>query len=238
MRSILIALLLAAPSLAYAQAERESPEKGEEVHDPTQHYNWASHLSPYGKNGYQSLDEEGGPMGDGKLGPEGKPLKEGEEEEQMSPPFIFVLINFGLLLILLGKKAAPIANEMAMKRSDEIKTSLDEAARLRTAAKDKLDEYNAKLKQAESEIDTMIKTMRETAEEDRKRIIAAAEAQAALLKKDAEERIAAEIDRARHTLQREVVEAAAAVAEKTLREKTTPADQNNLVDSFLKGVSA
>jgi len=83
----------------------------------------------------------------------------------------------------------------------------------------------------------MITTMREAAEAERQRIIANAEAQAVALKKDAEERVAAEIDRARHILQHEVVAAAAQVAEKLLREKTTPTDQAGLVDNFIRGIA-
>jgi F0F1-type ATP synthase membrane subunit b/b' len=215
----------------------EHEEHGEGDHDPSREFNWTSHPSPFGKGSYNSYDVEGGPMGDGAMGPEKRPLLAGEEEEPMSVPFMFVLFNFGLLLILLGWKAGPIATEMAQKRSDEIKTALDEAARLRNAAKDKLDEYSSKLRTAESEIDQMITTMRETAESDRQRIIAAAEAQAAILQKDAAERIAAEIDRPRAILRQEVVLAASGVAEKLLREKTTATDQSNLVDAFQKDVN-
>jgi F-type H+-transporting ATPase subunit b len=244
-KRLAILALLCVPTLASAQpAEMEgghAPEHGAEHeaghHDPSQEFNWVSHPMPFGSDSYKKFDAKGGPLGDGAMGIEKRPLAPGEEEEPMSVPFIFVLINFGLVLILLGKKAGPIATSMASTRSDEIKTALDEAARLRNAAKDKLDEYSTKLKTAESEIDQMITTMRETAESDRQRIIAAAEAQAALLQKDAAERIAAEIERARVVLRREVVMAASGVAEKLLREKTTATDQSNLVDAFLKDVN-
>jgi len=164
----------------------------------------------------------------------------GGEHRARRVRFLVTLLGFSMslfLLVLLGWKAGPIARDMAAKRSDEIKNALDEAARLRTAAKGKLDEYSTKLRAAEGEIDQMIKAMLESAEAEKQRIIANAEAQAAAMKKDAEERIAAEIDRARHALQQEVVAAAATVAEKVLREKTTPTDQSNLVDTFIRGIA-
>lgn len=191
--------------------------------DPSKSFNWFGHLSPFGSDSYKSLDKHGGTLEPG--------------EDAMSVPFVLVLINFAIVLFIIGWKVGPIAGQMAAKRSDEIKSALDEAARLRAQAKEKLVEYDRKLRAAETEIDVMIKEMRADAESEKARIIAAAEAQAAALKKDAEERIAAEIDRARVTLQREVTAAAGAIAEKVLREKTTAADQAKLVDAFLREVS-
>jgi F0F1-type ATP synthase membrane subunit b/b' len=66
--------------------------------------------------------------------------------------------------------------------------------------------------------------------------MAAAEAQAAAVKKDAEQRIAAEIQRARVELAREVSLAATAAAEKLLRDKATAADHTKLIDTFVKDV--
>jgi F0F1-type ATP synthase membrane subunit b/b' len=78
--------------------------------------------------------------------------------------------------------------------------------------------------------------MRIDAENDKKRILAAAEVQAAQMKKDAEQRIAAEIEAARAMLTREVTAASAAATEKLLREKMTAGDQQNLVNAFITDV--
>lgn len=245
-KSILIALaLVGAPSAAAAQhAEHPDtptaaeivtqPGEGHGAHgaghhaDPSKYFNWfdGADLS------YKNKDQYGGPLGDGKVGPEARP----GDEAPMSVPFILVLINFGILLILIGWKVAPMANRAAANRSDDIKTALDEAAKLRAQAQTKLEEYSTKLKAAEDEMAQMIDGMRKDAEAEKARIIAAAEAQARALEKDAEERIAAEIVRARAELQREVVIAAAGVAEQLLRARTTPADQAKLVDTFLADV--
>ncbi|MCA9676752.1 MAG: ATP synthase F0 subunit B [Kofleriaceae bacterium] len=207
---------------------------GHEAHDPTRTYNWTGGLDL----SYKNKDAEGGPLGDNAMGPEKRPLADGEHEEAMSVPFVLVLFNFGLLLIVLAKWGAPAARQMAEKRSDDIKSALDEAARLREQAKGKLAEYSSKLKAAEDEMAKMIEAMRQDAEAERARVIAAAEAQAVALKKDAEERIAAEIERARYALQLEVVAAATTVAEQLLRSKTTATDQASMVDAFVKNVAA
>ncbi|HVV83251.1 MAG TPA: hypothetical protein VHE35_09230 [Kofleriaceae bacterium] len=204
------------------QEQHEGPVEAES--DPTRTYNFF-HMH-YGK------DQYGGKFGDGVQGPHNEP------EEPMSAPFAFALINFGILLVLLGKYGGPAARKMAETRSDEIKSALDEAAKLRQAAAAKLDEYSTKLKAAEAEMTSMLTNMRADAEVEKQRILAAAEAQAAAVQRDADLRIAAEIDRARTELAREVAVAAAAAAEKLLRERTTPADQVAMVDTFIKDVES
>jgi F-type H+-transporting ATPase subunit b len=194
-----------------------------EVHAPI---NW--YQLHYGK------DVMGGPMGDGKLGD--TPLGPNDKEESMSPPYLLAVLNFAILVLILAKFGRPAARKMAETRSDQIKTALDEAARLRDAAQAKLDEYGKKLAAADAEIKQMIEGMRADAEEDRKRVIAAAEAQAAALKKEAEERIAAEIDFARHALARDVAVAAATAAETLIKQKITNTDQTKLVDTFISDV--
>jgi F-type H+-transporting ATPase subunit b len=155
----------------------------------------------------------------------------------MPAPFLYLVGNFVLLLAILAWKGAPAARKAAQGRHDEIQKALDEAARLRSQAKTKLDEYQSKLAAAEKEIAAMVEGMRADAEADKKRIIAAAEAQAAALKKDAEERINAEILRARTLLTREVANAAATAAETMIREKATAQDQSRLVDSFIGDIA-
>jgi len=192
--------------------------------DPTKNFNWTGHWAPFGSSSYNNLDEHGGSLESG--------------EEHMSVPFVLVLINFGIILFILGWKVAPIARQMAEKRSDDIKGALDEAGRLRDQAKAKLEEYSAKLKAADTEINRMLQQLRADAEAERARIIAAAEEAAALMKKDADDRIRMEIERANVALQQEVVRAATIAAEQILREKTTPADHQKLVDAFLGNVVA
>lgn len=233
--ALVLGFLFGAPTLAGAQPEATGAatepagehgahgEAAQAGHDPTKDFNWY-HLH-WGK------DVKGGKLDDGKLGDE--PLPAGEKEEPMSAPFVLMVVNFALLLLILGKFGAPVARKVAQERSDQIKNALDDASRLRREAQTKLDEYTAKLAASDDEIKKMLEGIRADAEDDRKRVIAAAEAQAASLKKEAEERIAAEIERARHALAREVAVAASGVAEKLLRDKTTAADHTKLIDGFI-----
>ncbi|MEZ4367693.1 MAG: hypothetical protein R2939_15665 [Kofleriaceae bacterium] len=204
--------------------------------DPSKHFNFFDGV-PFG---YTSMDIEGGPLGDGKLGTgeHARPLAPGEPEEGMSAPFIGMLFNFAVLLILLYWKAGPIATTAARERSEQIESALEEAAKLRAAAQAKLDEYGAKLAAADAEITKMVEGMRADAEAEKARVLAAADAQAAAMKRDADERIAAEIARARALLTREVTSAAARAAEQLVRDRATAADQTRLVDGFIADLAA
>jgi F-type H+-transporting ATPase subunit b len=206
----------------------------EEGHDPTKHFNFIG-IQPGHLFDYRGKDEFGGPFGDGKM-VDPQTGHELHEEEPASPPFVFMLLNFAVLLGILAWKGRPVAHQAAAERHDLIKAALDEAARLRQQAADKLAEYESRLKDADTEIKNLVDGMRVDAENDKKRILAAAEAQAAQMKRDAELRIAAEIEQARAQLTREVTAAAAAATEKLLRDKLTAGDQQALVGAFITDV--
>jgi F-type H+-transporting ATPase subunit b len=219
-----------------SDAEKKLHAAGEEELDPSKHFNYIG-IQPGHLFDYRGKDELGGPLGDGKMTDPatGQTVR---EEEPASPPFVFVLVNFAILLALLLKVGWPMAQKTARERHDLIKTALDEAARLRQQAADKLADYEARLKAADAEIKQLVDGMRADADKEKQRILAAAEAQAAQMARDAEQRIAAEIELARAQLTREVTAAAAAATEKLLREKLTAGDQQKLVAGFITDIQA
>jgi F-type H+-transporting ATPase subunit b len=228
--ALVLGFFLGLPGLALAGGAAEGEHGAEAGHheDPTTNWNW--YEWHWGK------DVKGGPLDDGKIGDQ--PLPPGTKEEAMPAPFLFMVINFLIVVFILVKYGAPAARKAAEDRSDQIKTALDEAARLRDQARSKLDEYTAKLSAADAEIKQMIDAVRADAEDDRKRVMAAAEAQAIAVKNEAADRIAVEIERARHALSREVAVAAAAAAEHLIRAKSTAGDQTTLVDGFIAELGA
>ena len=250
LKKLLPLLIVLVPVLAHAQpdspeaarATTEASELNPEPVDPTEHFNWfgfeKGHLFDYiGK------DEYGGKFGDDTMTDKhGNVVKnekgEKEEEEPASPPFIFMLINFGIFLLILGKTLWPAAQKMSAERHDQINTALEEAAKLREQAQKKLSEYEARIKDVDAEVKKIIDDIRAAADEDKKRILENAERQAKQMKHDAELRIAAEIEMARHSLAKEVAAAAATATEKLLKDKTTPDDQKKLVGNFISGMGA
>ncbi|MBV8756573.1 MAG: ATP synthase F0 subunit B [Deltaproteobacteria bacterium] len=239
----------AQPDPEVARETKEAAEVKPDPVDPTEHFNWFNVH-------YSGKDEYGGVFGDdvmkradGSVVTEEKEeidpatgkshtVVEKAEEEPMSPPFIFMLINFGLFLIILAKYLAPAGAKAAQERHDLIKTALDEAAKLREQAQQKLTEYEARIKNVDDEVKKIVNDIRAAADEDKKRILENAERQSAQMKRDAELRIAAEIEMARAKLAREVAAAASQATEKLLREKVTSDDQKKLVGNFISGMGA
>jgi F-type H+-transporting ATPase subunit b len=223
-----------APAVGGESAEvqrltHEAAELEEQPHDPTAHFNYLNF-------DFRGKDEFGGKFGDGQMVDEktGHVVK---EEEPMSAPFILMLVNFAILLFILAKFGGPVARKTAQERHDQIKTALDEAAKLREQAAQKLAEYENRIKDVDKEVKAIVDGIRADAESDKKRILEAATTQAAQMKRDAEIRIAAEIEYARKALQKEVTVAAAGATEKLLKEKVTGDDQNKLVSTFISNMS-
>jgi F-type H+-transporting ATPase subunit b len=232
----IVAVVLALGGAAEAKEGQAKVSGAVTHHDMYRYFNIADDLSLS-----PSTDVLGGKLGDGRnVSPDGKILIDDHGqiagEEKRPPAFVFMLLNFAVFAWLVAKFARPAASKLAAERHDQIKTALDEAAKLRKEAADKLAEYESRLKAADDEVKKLVEGMKADAESDKKRILAAAEAQAAQLKREAEQRIAAEIMYARAQLTRDVTAAATAVAEKILREKLQPTDQQALVARFVSAL--
>lgn len=218
----------------YGEGQEGAPGEGGEIEDPSKHFNFTDFS-------YRGKDEFGGPIGDGKMeekNDKGEVVHVVREEEPMSPPFVLMLVNFGLLLVILGKYGWPVATKMSEDRSDQIKTALDEAAAIRDKARAKLAEYESRTANLDADMKKLVDGIRADAEADKARILAQAETQAAQMKRDADLRIAAELELARAQLTKEVTAAAAAATEKLLRTNVTATDQNNLVGKFISQLEA
>ena len=235
---ILIALLFSTAAYAQdppdekARLSKEVSEEDPTPEDPTAHFNYTNF-------DWRGKDEFGGAFGDGMQTDQHGVVH--HEEEPMSPPFLLALLNFGLLLLILAKVNIPIfgfrsLRETARTRHDDIKSAVDEAAKLRDEAAKKLKDYETRIKDLDSEIQKLVDGIRADAEADKKRILEQAERQAAQMKRDADLRIAAEIELARASLAKEVSNAASKATEKILRDKTTPDDQSRLVSTFITGM--
>src|SRR5205814_909729 len=93
-----------------------------------------------------------------------------------------------------GENAPNTPNGIVEKRHALTKTALEDDARIRDAGANKLAEYEAGIKNVDDEVKKIVEGIRADAEADKKRILEAAAAQAATMKRDADLRIAAEIE--------------------------------------------
>ena len=156
-----------------------------------------------------------------------------KEHRHMPPPFGFALINFAVFALIMYRLAARPLREFVKTRHLTIKNDLEEAAKLKAAAQEKLHEYEQRIAGIDKEIADLVAQVRAEAEAEKQRIVAQAAEQAKRLAADAEAQIKTELSRARARLRKEAVEAAVATAESLLREKLSADDQKKLAERFV-----
>ena len=154
--------------------------------------------------------------------------------EKLPPPFLGALTNFVVLLFLVGRFAGPSMTRFVRERHETIAKQIEESTRLRDEAQRKLEEYSVKLTGLQAEIERLVSEIRADAENDRRRILAEAEARAQRMKRDAEQQIQAEMNRVKALLERETVLQAVAIAEKLIRDRAGQVQQKELADRFVK----
>jgi F-type H+-transporting ATPase subunit b len=214
-------LLCASP----VSAGGSEPAHGEDAAEAG-HHGSPNPIKNFANFGYRGKDDHGGAY---------EPDK---GDHKMPAPFAMSLLNFGVLLFLLGKFAAPGIKKMTADRHDVIAKQLAESAKLRDEAKIKLDEYSRKVSDLDAEIARLVDGIRLEAETEKNRVIREATERAERMKKDAEQQIQAEMARVRAELEREATLAALAVAEKLLTEKTTDADQKAMSERFIQALGS
>jgi len=150
-----------------------------------------------------------------------------------TPPFIAMLVNFGILVAgyyLLGRK--PIAAGLQSRR-DRIAKDIEEAQKMRREAEARAKLYQGKLAKLEDEVRLAREGLVKAGEAERDRIVLDAEAKGERMRKDAQFLVEQELKQIRIDLQRETVETAIAAAEELLKKRVTMADQERLAEDYL-----
>jgi F-type H+-transporting ATPase subunit b len=150
-----------------------------------------------------------------------------------TPPFIAMLINFGILAAgyyFLGRK--PIAAGLQARR-DTISREIEEAQRMKHEAEERAKTYQAKLEKLEEELAAARESLVRAGEAESERIVREAEAKAERMRKDAEFLVEQELKKLRGELLRGTVDAAVAAAEELLKKRVTSADQERIAEDYL-----
>jgi F-type H+-transporting ATPase subunit b len=150
-----------------------------------------------------------------------------------TPPFIAMLVNFGILLggyYLLGKR--PIAAALRSRR-DGIAKDIDEAQRMKAEAEARAKTYQAKLERVAEEARAARDALLRTGEAERDRIVKDAEAKADRMRRDAEFLVQQELKQIRLDLLRDTVEMAVLAAGELLAQRITQEDQERLAEAYL-----
>lgn len=134
----------------------------------------------------------------------------------------FVIKHAVNLLILIGIiiyfSKTPIKKALEKRRSN-LSREIDRAKVEIDDAKTKFEEYSKKIDGLEAETASLIQSIREIGENEKKEIIAQAEKTCELIKKETTETIELETFRARQKIQQEVIANSVELAEKLIREK-------------------
>jgi F-type H+-transporting ATPase subunit b len=155
-----------------------------------------------------------------------------------TPPFVAMVVNFGILAAgyyLLGRK--PIAAALQSRR-DAIAKEIEEAQKMRQEAEARAMIYQAKLERLEEEVRTAREALIRAGEAERDRIVAEAEAKAERMRKDAEFLVAQELKQIRLDLWRDTLDAAVTAAEELLKQRVTQTDQERIAEDYLTDLGA
>jgi len=157
----------------------------------------------------------------------------GEESQQ----FWGAILNFALLVFVLRLLLKAPLSKFLGDRKNAIERGISEAAEAKRAAEAVHQTYTERLKTLDAELAKLRKDVADAAERDRARIVSEANSTVARLKSETQALIDRQAEQLESHIRREVVAAAAAAAEKAVREQSTPEDHVRLAEAFVRELS-
>ena len=150
--------------------------------------------------------------------------------------FLYRCFNFALMVgVLVYFVNKPIRKGLK-ERSAGIEKTLAEAEAAKQAAEAKHREYTEKLAKATEEIASIAASIRHEGELERDKIVAAAKQMAAKIEREAENKAAGVVTKARTELREEASRLAVELAEDMLKKQVSSDDQKRLVDEYMQKV--
>ena len=151
----------------------------------------------------------------------------------LTTDFLGTLINFGVLLLIIGWVIRKKGNPALAARRAQVEKELAEAQRLRAEAEARHMATATRLEKLDEEILQIRADMIKAGEAERDRIVAQAEEKAARMRKDTSFFIEQQMKQLRKELTQQAATAAVAAAQELLREGTNEADQDQLAEAYL-----
>jgi len=144
--------------------------------------------------------------------------------------------NFLILITVLVYFTKDMLIANMNTRRETLAKALADAEKARQEAEALKAEYTARLKDMGAELERLRSEMRAQAEDEKARIVKAAQAQAARIKTEADFTAKQEVLVAQFKLREEAARLAVQVAEQVVREVITDKDRDRLMNDFLTGV--
>jgi len=148
----------------------------------------------------------------------------------------FPLANFLIYSFILVKFAFPLVRDFLRSRRDEVVSTISQASAKKQAAEALVNEYRAKLAGLETEVQSILASLRQEGERERNRVVSEAQATAVKIKEDASFLAEQEVKMARQKLREEMAELAAATARQLVERNLSSADQTRLADDFIQTI--
>ncbi len=154
------------------------------------------------------------------------------------PPFIGPLVNFGLLVLIGYMALKRTINPALNARRASMEAEIAAAKKLHVDAEAMHREVAQRLAHVDTEIGVLRAEFVRAGEAERDRIVAEARERAERMRTEGAQVIAQEIAVMREEIKREVVLAAVAAAEESVRKTITPADLERLTEAYLTEILA
>lgn len=158
----------------------------------------------------------------------------GPDWKQLGSQTINFLIYLGIIVFLAKK---PMANFFAARR-EEVVAAMNASKVAIEAAETRLAETMEKISTLDAERDAVLSEFRDLGENERRRIVAEAEAEATRIVADAERAAEREARQAKATLEQRMVDLALEQAEQELAQTMTPGKQTQLIDNGIAALAA
>ena len=159
---------------------------------------------------------------------------EGEHHAPSINDIWFPLVNFIIYAFIIVKFAFPLVRDFLKTRREEVVAKIAQAAAKKQAAEVLVREYRSKLAGLGKEVQALQAALRQEGEREKSRLISDALATAVKIKEDANFLSDQELRTARQKLREEMANAAEATARQLIERNISAADQNRLVDDFVR----
>jgi len=160
---------------------------------------------------------------------------EEEHEIHMSlMDWVWKLLNFGILVGVLGYFLAKPIKEHLKQRRELIEKSIKESQEAKSLAAKALAEVEERLKLKDKEVAEIIASAVESGEREKARLIEEGEKLKVKIVEQAKTNIDFEVKKAKQVIQAEAVEASIKLAEEKIKARMTPQEQERLLNESIK----